>query len=80
MKITLAEWNARRDRPRRMDTVRGWVRNGLIQPPPVKDGREYLVEEYAIKVNSINETGSPNLLQRIGYAASKKNEKSGFTT
>ncbi|MDR5615598.1 MULTISPECIES: excisionase [unclassified Arsenophonus] len=32
--ITLAEWNARRDRPRRMDTVRGWVRNGLIQPPP----------------------------------------------
>ncbi|MFV9997611.1 MAG: excisionase [Arsenophonus endosymbiont of Dermacentor nuttalli] len=44
MKITLAEWNSRRDRPRRMDPVRGWVRNGLIQPHPIKDGREYLVK------------------------------------
>ncbi|HGJ5876572.1 MAG TPA: excisionase [Arsenophonus sp.] len=43
--ITLAEWNVRRDRPQRMDTVRNWARNGLIQPPPIKDGREYLVEE-----------------------------------
>ncbi|WGL99109.1 excisionase [Arsenophonus sp. aPb] len=63
-----------------MDTVRGWVRNGLIQPPPVKDGREYLVDEFAVKVNSINETGSPNLLQRIGHAAREKSKKSGFTT
>ncbi|HGJ5875190.1 MAG TPA: excisionase [Arsenophonus sp.] len=29
-KITLAKWNARRDRPRRIDSVRGWVRNGLL--------------------------------------------------
>ncbi|MFS1538239.1 MAG: excisionase [Candidatus Phlomobacter fragariae] len=27
--ITLAEWNARRDKPRRMDTIRNWARNGL---------------------------------------------------
>lgn len=80
MKITLAEWNARRDRPRRMDTVRGWVRNGLIQPPPIKDGREYLVEEYAIKVNSLTEIKQMNLLQRIGHVARKKSKKSGFTT
>lgn len=79
MKITLAEWNARRDRPRRMDTVRGWVRNGLIQPPPVKDGREYLVEEYAIKVNSLTEIKPLNLLQRIGHDKSEKSKKSGFT-
>ncbi|MFS1583881.1 MAG: excisionase [Candidatus Arsenophonus phytopathogenicus] len=32
--VTLAEWNARRERPRRMDTVRIWARNGLIQPHP----------------------------------------------
>lgn len=72
MKITLAEWNAKRDRPRRMDTVRGWVRNGLIQPPPVKDGREYLVEEYAIKVNSLTEIKPLNLLQRIEHATREK--------
>lgn len=77
--ITLAEWNARRDRPRRMDTVRGWVRNGLIQPPPIKDGREYLVEEYAVKVNSINEVSHKSmLLQRIGHDQNQKNKKSGF--
>ncbi|RXK32663.1 hypothetical protein BBD39_11350 [Arsenophonus endosymbiont of Bemisia tabaci Asia II 3] len=77
--ITLAEWNARRDRPRRMDTVRGWVRNGLIQPPPIKDGREYLVEENAIKVNSLNEISHQSmLLQRISHDQKQKNKKSGF--
>ncbi|HGJ5860065.1 MAG TPA: excisionase [Arsenophonus nasoniae] len=55
-----------------MDTVRGWVRNGLIQPPPVKDGREYLVEEYAIKVNSLTEIKPLNLLQRIEHATREK--------
>ncbi|HGJ5877084.1 MAG TPA: excisionase [Arsenophonus sp.] len=53
--ITLAEWNARRNTPRRMDTVRIWARSGLIQPPPIKDSREYLVEEYTVKVNSIKD-------------------------
>lgn len=78
--ITLAEWNARRDRPRRMDTVRIWARNGLIQPPPIKDGREYLVEEYAIKVNSINDISHQSLLlRRIGYGQNKKDKKSRFT-
>lgn len=74
--ITLAEWNARRDRPRRMDTVRIWARNGLIQPSPIKDGREYLVEEYAIKVNSINDISHQSmLLQRMGYDRNQKNKK-----
>ncbi|MFS1538001.1 MAG: excisionase [Candidatus Phlomobacter fragariae] len=40
--ITLAEWNARRDRPRRMDTVRNWARNGLIQPPTLKTAESTL--------------------------------------
>ncbi|MFS1538996.1 MAG: excisionase [Candidatus Phlomobacter fragariae] len=76
--ITLAEWNARRNRPRRMDTVRNWARNGLIQPPPIKDGREYLVEEYAIKINSIREISNSNLLQRIGHAQNQKSQKQRF--
>ncbi|HGJ5922625.1 excisionase [Arsenophonus apicola] len=62
-----------------MDTVRGWVRNGLIQPSPIKDGREYLVEECAVKVNSINEVSHKSmLLQRIGHDQNQKNKKSGF--
>lgn len=49
--ITLKEWNDRQPRPRSMEQVRRWVRSGRIQPPPQLDGREYLVEDSAIKVN-----------------------------
>ncbi|MGX8900617.1 excisionase [Citrobacter werkmanii] len=49
--ITLKEWNERQPRPRSMEQVRRWVRSGRIQPPPMLDGREYLVEEHAVKVN-----------------------------
>ena len=42
MYLTLQEWNARQRRPRSLETVRRWVRECRIFPPPVKDGREYL--------------------------------------
>ncbi|HGJ5882386.1 excisionase [Arsenophonus sp.] len=51
-----------------------------MQPPPIKDGREYLVEEYAVKVNSLNEISHQSLLlRRIGHDQNQKDKKSGFT-
>ncbi|MDR5615597.1 MULTISPECIES: hypothetical protein [unclassified Arsenophonus] len=45
----------------------------------MKDGREYLVEEYATKVNGINEVSHQSmLLQRIGHDQNQENKKSGF--
>ncbi|HGX5440835.1 TPA: excisionase [Escherichia coli] len=51
MYLTLQEWNARQRRPRSLETVRRWVRECRIFPPPVKDGREYLFHESAVKVD-----------------------------
>ncbi|MFS1538880.1 MAG: excisionase [Candidatus Phlomobacter fragariae] len=51
----------------------------LYNPPPIKDGREYLVEEYAIKINSIREISNSNLLQRIGHAQNQKSQKQRFS-
>ncbi|HEC5298467.1 TPA: excisionase [Enterobacter asburiae] len=64
MYLTLPEWNARQLRPKSLDTVRRWVRECRISPPPIKDGREYLFHESAVKIkNSSATTGS--LLKRI---------------
>jgi len=49
--ITLREWNARLPLPRNMEVVRRWIRKGMIYPAPVIDGRTYLIQENAIKIN-----------------------------
>ena len=64
MYLTLPEWNARQPRPRSHETVRRWVRECRIYPPPMKYGREYLFEENAVKVDS-GGIPSGNLLKRI---------------
>ncbi|EFW8403912.1 phage integrase Arm DNA-binding domain-containing protein [Shigella dysenteriae] len=51
MYLTLKEWNARQLRPRSPETVRRWVRECKIFPPPIKDGREYLFHESAKKLH-----------------------------
>lgn len=51
MYLTLQEWNARQAKPRSAETVRRWVRNCQIMPPPKKDGREYLFDEKARKID-----------------------------
>nr|WP_244583027.1 excisionase [Escherichia coli] len=62
--LTLQEWNARQRRPRSLETVRRWVRECRIFPPPVKDGREYLFHESAVKVD-LNRPVTGSLLKRI---------------
>ncbi|EPB9769378.1 excisionase, partial [Escherichia coli] len=47
-----------------LETVRRWVRECRIFPPPVKDGREYLFHESAIKVD-LNRPVTGSLLKRI---------------
>lgn len=64
MYLTLQEWNARQRRPRSLETVRRWVRECRIFPPPVKDGREYLFHESAVKVD-LNRPVTGSLLKRI---------------
>ncbi|EID2643509.1 excisionase [Escherichia coli] len=51
-------------RPRSLETVRRWVRECRIFPPPVKDGREYLFHESAVKVD-LNRPVTGSLLKRI---------------
>ncbi|MBL5927800.1 excisionase [Enterobacter asburiae] len=64
MYLTLPEWNARQLRPKSLETVRRWVRECRISPPPIKDGREYLFHEAAVKINNSSaKTGS--LVKRI---------------
>ncbi|QVP48892.1 excisionase [Salmonella enterica subsp. salamae] len=64
MYLTLPEWNQRQPRPRSIETVRRWVRECRISPPPLKDGREYLFHENAVKIDVKNKpTG--RLLKRI---------------
>ncbi|WP_425536544.1 excisionase [Escherichia coli] len=41
-----------------------WVRECRIFPPPVKDGREYLFHESAVKVD-LNRPVTGSLLKRI---------------
>lgn len=64
MYLTLPEWNARQLRPKSLETVRRWVRECRISPPPIKDGREYLFHESAVKVNNSSAT-TGSLLKRI---------------
>jgi len=75
--ITLREWNSRQPRPRCMEVVRRWVRSGKLYPPPYLDGREYLIQETAVKINPRNpkqfasENSKMLLLERIN----KQNRK-----
>ncbi|NBJ34406.1 excisionase [Serratia fonticola] len=62
-KLTLREWNSRLPRPRSEETVRRWVRAGKIYPVPVLDGREYLFDENAVRIDPQNPRAS--LLSRI---------------
>ena len=71
MYLTLPEWNARQPRPRSLETVRRWVRECRIAPPPKKDGREYLFHESAVKVD-ITQPATGGLLKRIRDGQKKK--------
>ncbi|MGL9722151.1 excisionase [Symbiopectobacterium sp.] len=60
-----------------METVRRLVRNGMIFPAPIRDGREYLVEENACKLTqnkNLNSSGYPHptLLSRIRHGTPEK--------
>ncbi len=68
--LTLKEWNSRLPRPRSEETVRRWIRKGIIYPAPVKDGREYLFNENAVRIN-MQKTGT-TLLARIQNTQRKR--------
>lgn len=74
MYLTLKEWNSRQLRPRNPETVRRWVRECKIFPPPIKDGREYLFHESATKIESTHHTPG-ELLQRIRDVRTEKKRK-----
>lgn len=72
--ITLSEWNQRQPRPRCIEQVRRWVRAGRIQPSPKLDGREYLVDENAVKIDLCNPSSkkTSSLKERILYGRTEK--------
>ena len=53
MLITLPQWNKTKFGGKfSLHTLRGWARNGLISPAPVKAGRDWLVDDSASYVSS----------------------------
>lgn len=71
--LTLEQWNKTLPKPRNMETIRRWARNGQIYPPPIFDGYQYLVHENAIKrINNQNPKLSNNLLTRIQNGTTQK--------
>lgn len=53
MLITLKQWDAKNfAKQHSTQTLQGWARNGKIQPPPTKVGKEWLVEDCAKYVNN----------------------------
>ncbi|HBC7418504.1 TPA: excisionase [Serratia marcescens] len=47
--LTIPEFIARLPKPRSVEQVRRWIRAGKIQPPPILNGREYLIDPAAEK-------------------------------
>jgi predicted site-specific integrase-resolvase len=79
--LTLEEWNSRLPIPRNMETIRRWVRNGQIWPPPLFDGYRYLVENDAVKHNGVPEKNKGNhLLERINNGTETKSRKTRSAT
>ncbi|AWK13284.1 excisionase [Candidatus Fukatsuia symbiotica] len=74
MEISLKQWNQNQPRPRCMEQVRRWVRSGVIQPPPRRDGREYLVEAHAEKIDPTNPASyaGKRLMERLYHGTQKK--------
>ncbi|HDR2892316.1 TPA: excisionase [Enterobacter asburiae] len=70
--ITLKEWNARQPRPRCLEQVRRWVREGKIYPAPILDGREYLFDERARKITSHSTSAANSLLNRVNNGKKQK--------
>lgn len=78
--ITLKEWNARQPRPRCLEQVRRWVREGKIYPAPVLDGREYLVDEGARKITAHSTPAMNSLLNRVNNGKKQKLPTPGSST
>lgn len=64
--LTLEQWNKTLPKPRNMETIRRWARNGQIYPPPIFDGHQYFVRKDAEKrINNKPMKSSDTLLKRI---------------
>lgn len=68
-KLTLAEWAADHFRsPPSANTLRRWAREGLINPKPIKHGRNYYVEQnahYLAQKREAKRTVGGSLIERI---------------
>jgi hypothetical protein len=67
--IRLREWVKATfgDDPPHINTIRNWIRDGKISPPPKKHGRDYYFRPDAEYVDTTHT--KPSLLTRIGRAA-----------
>jgi len=71
--ITLREWNQRQPRPKSMEQVRRWVRSGKLYPAPFLDGREYLIQENAVKIDPTRPRESASKNNRLILTTRIKN-------
>lgn len=56
--LTLTQWAAMRyPKPPHINTLRRWAKAGMIQPRPIKHGREYRVRQDARYFDT--QTGQP---------------------
>lgn len=77
MPLTIPEFINTLPRPRSVKTVRRWICNGMIYPPPEKFGREYIIADNAVYTGSaraIKDSNQTNkLLSRVKHGRAEKN-------
>lgn len=77
MPLTISEFITTLPRPRSVKTVRRWICNGMIYPPPEKFGREYIIADDAVYTGSTGIIPSSNrnnkLLSRVKNGRTEKN-------
>lgn len=79
--LTLEQWNKTLPKPKNMETIRRWARDGLIWPPPMFDGHQYFVCEEAVKrMNTPPSKSTNNLLVRIKNGTKQKPRTPRSTT
>lgn len=79
-KLSLQEWSSIYfRRPRSDRTLYLYIKGGKIYPAPIKVGREYEVEPYAILLDKNSISDSSTLMERIN-GQKEKSRKQRFAT
>lgn len=77
MRITLSEWNKIYfdEKPRGSRQLYRYIQDGKIYPAPIKVGRGYLLESYAILLDQEAVSNPNTLMRRINEQKERSKDK-----